>query len=97
MQNKLIKRIHDWEKQYTSATDEELQEETRNLKNKIHKKNIFQLLPQVYALVGEASKRVLGMYPYDVQFLGAISLARGEIAQMRTGEGKTLEIGRAHF
>ena len=97
MQNKLIKRIHDWEKQYTSATDEELQEETRNLKNKIHKKNIFQLLPQVYALVGEASKRVLGMYPYDVQFLGAISLARGEIAQMRTGEGKTLVAAMPSF
>lgn len=97
MQNNLIKRIHDWEKQYTCATDEELQEETRNLKKKINKKNILQLLPQAYALVGEASKRVLAMYPYDVQFLGAIALARGEIAQMRTGEGKSLVAAMPSF
>src|SRR3989338_5093510 len=61
-----------------SPTDEELSE------------RMWVLLPEAYAVVREASKRVLGMRHFDVQLLGGIGLHEGKIAEMKTGEGKTL-------
>nr|MDK8248009.1 accessory Sec system translocase SecA2 [Enterococcus faecalis] len=52
--------------------------------------SLDELLPEAFAAVREAAKRVLGMYPYDVQVLGGIVLHEGHIAEMKTGEGKTL-------
>ena len=64
-------------------------------------------MPEAYATIREASKRVLGMYPKDVQVMGAIVMHQGNIAEMQTGEGKTLTTtmplylnaltGKAHF
>lgn len=54
------------------------------------KETLDQILPEVYAVVRESAYRVLGMYPKDVQVLGAIVMHQGNIAEMQTGEGKTL-------
>lgn len=64
--------------------------EIHNSKNTTEQQALLQLLPEAFAVVREASSRVLGLRHYDVQLLGGIVLAHGSIAEMRTGEGKTL-------
>ena len=74
-----------------ALTDEELQGKTREYKNRLEKgETLDQLLPEAFATVREAAKRVLGMEHYRVQLIGGIILHQGRIAEMRTGEGKTL-------
>lgn len=75
----------------SELTDEELKNKTVEFKNRLRLgESLDDLLPEAYAVVREADKRVLGMFPYDVQVLGAIVLHQGNVAEMRTGEGKTL-------
>lgn len=72
-------------------SDEELQGQTAILKQALADgKTLDQILPRAFATVREADKRLLGMYPYDVQVMGGIVLHEGNIAEMKTGEGKTL-------
>ena len=72
-------------------SDDELQGQTAILKQQLKNgKTEDDILPQAFAVVREADRRVLGMYPYDVQVMGAIVLNSGNIAEMKTGEGKTL-------
>jgi preprotein translocase subunit SecA len=72
-------------------SDEELKAQTPKLKQYLNNgSTVFDILPEAFATVREASKRTLGMRPYDVQILGAIVLSEGKIAEMKTGEGKTL-------
>lgn len=72
-------------------SDEELSEMTDKLRMRYERrKNLDKLLPEAYAAISEASYRILGMRPYDVQILGAIAMHKGMLAQMNTGEGKTL-------
>ena len=74
-----------------ALTDEELQGKTREYKNRLEKgETLDQLLPEAFATVREAAKRVLGMEHYRVQLIGGIILHQGRIAEMKTGEGKTL-------
>ncbi|MGI6191375.1 MAG: accessory Sec system translocase SecA2 [Eubacterium sp.] len=74
-----------------NLSDEKLQQMTGELKNELASgKTTEQILPRAYAAVCEADRRVLGMYPYDVQIMGAIALHYGYLAEMNTGEGKTL-------
>ena len=74
-----------------ALSDEELREKTREYKNRLEKEETLdQLLPEAFATVREAAKRVLGMEHYRVQLIGGIILHQGRIAEMRTGEGKTL-------
>ena len=74
-----------------TLTDEELRGKTREYKNRLEKgETLDQLLPEAFATVREAAKRVLGMEHYRVQLIGGIILHQGRIAEMRTGEGKTL-------
>ena len=74
-----------------ALSDEELQEKTREYKNRLEKgETLDQLLPEAFATVREAAKRVLGMEHYRVQLIGGIILHQGRIAEMKTGEGKTL-------
>ena len=74
-----------------ALTDEELQGKTREYKSRLEKgETLDQLLPEAFATVREAAKRVLGMEHYRVQLIGGIILHQGRIAEMRTGEGKTL-------
>ncbi|KIR09986.1 hypothetical protein SH09_15720, partial [Staphylococcus gallinarum] len=70
----------------------QLQDKTKTFQQQLanHQATLDDLLPEAYAVVREASWRVLGMYPKDVQVLGAITLHEGDIAEMQTGEGKTL-------
>lgn len=72
-------------------TDEQLREETTLLKQRLKDgETVDDILPEAFATVREASGRILGMRPFDVQVLGAVTLHNGMIAEMKTGEGKTL-------
>lgn len=74
-----------------AMSDQELQAQTAKLKRRLHDgATLEQILPEAYATVREADYRILGMFPYDVQVMGAIVLNQGDIAEMKTGEGKTL-------
>lgn len=85
---KVIESYRDKMKQ---KTDDELREYASDLKARGKKgEGLNKLLPEAFALVREASRRVTGMEPYHVQLLGGIALHEGKIAEMRTGEGKTL-------
>lgn len=90
--SKSLKQINSLSKEYANYTDEQLKAKTLQFKERLQssKTTLDKLLPEAYATVREASKRVLGMYPKDVQVLGAIVMHQGNIAEMQTGEGKTL-------
>ncbi|MDO4242275.1 MAG: preprotein translocase subunit SecA [Actinomyces sp.] len=76
---------------YREFSDEELKEQTEELKERYADgETLDQLLPEAFATVAEAADRVLGMRPYHVQIMGGAALHRGNIAEMKTGEGKTL-------
>ncbi len=86
-----VKAINALEPQMSALTDEALQAKTGEFKERIAKgETLDQLLPEAFAVVREAGKRVLGMRHFDVQMIGGMVLHYGKIAEMRTGEGKTL-------
>lgn len=88
---KNIERINELEKVYLTMTDENLREQTNIFRKRIESgETLDDILPNAFAVVREASKRVLGLRPFDVQLIGGIILHKGEIAEMKTGEGKTL-------
>ena len=87
----VVDKINDWEKIFRSYDDSQLKKKTNELKNKIKDgSHIDDLLPEAFANVREAAKRTLGQRHFDVQLLGGIILHKGMIAEMKTGEGKTL-------
>ena len=87
----LITAINDLEVSISSLKDSEIKERTYSLKKNIKdKRNLEEILPEGFALVREAAKRTLGERHYDVQLAGGIILHQGKIAEMKTGEGKTL-------
>ncbi|MBA2321431.1 MAG: preprotein translocase subunit SecA, partial [Deltaproteobacteria bacterium] len=87
----LVSRINDLEPAMVSLGDAELAARTPMLREKLaNGASLDDLLPEAFATVREASKRSLGMRPYDCQLIGGIVLHKGRIAEMRTGEGKTL-------
>lgn len=86
-----IKRINELEESMQSLSDEDFAPTIVSYKKRYEEgESLNKLLPETFALVREASKRVLGMRHYDVQLLGGIGLHQGKIAEMKTGEGKTL-------
>ncbi|MDU1490133.1 MAG: accessory Sec system translocase SecA2, partial [Staphylococcus epidermidis] len=89
---KILNQINALSEEFSNFSDEALQAKTKEFKVYLNdnKSSLNHILPQAYATVREASKRVLGMYPKDVQILGAIAMHQGNIAEMQTGEGKTL-------
>lgn len=87
---KVVKKIEAYRDKMVALTDEELQAKTSEFKKRAKKESLDKLLPEVFAVVREASRRVLGMEPYPVQMMGGIVLFNGQIAEMKTGEGKTL-------
>lgn len=87
---KVVKKIEAYRDKMVVLTDEELQAKTSEFKKRVKKESLDKLLPEVFAVVREASRRVLGMEPYPVQMMGGIVLFNGQIAEMKTGEGKTL-------
>lgn len=87
----LVKKINDLEKDFEALSTEEFPNKTEEFKSRLLKgESLDDLLPEAFALVREASKRTLGQRHFDVQLLGGIALHKGGIAEMRTGEGKTL-------
>ena len=87
----IVEKINALEDEMTKLSDEELKNKTDKLKNELKEgKTLDDILPEAFAVVREASKRVLGMRHFDVQLIGGIILHQGRIAEMKTGEGKTL-------
>ena len=95
---KIVDRINLLEENYINLSDQDLREETNKLREKYKTTNsLDSILEEAFALVRETSKRCLGMRHFDVQMIGGICLHQGKIAEMRTGEGKTLIATLAAF
>ena len=87
----IVTKINELEESISKLTDVELKNKTNEFKERLSKgETLDNILPEAFAVVREASKRVLGMRHFDVQLIGGIILHQGRIAEMRTGEGKTL-------
>ncbi|OCC16403.1 Protein export cytoplasm protein SecA ATPase RNA helicase [Dissulfuribacter thermophilus] len=87
----IVDKINSLEPEVSKLDDAALSKKTQEFKERLQKgESLDSLLPEAFAVVREASKRVLGMRPYDVQLIGGIVLHQGKIAEMKTGEGKTL-------
>ncbi len=88
---KTVARINSLEKEFEQLTDADFPAKTEAFRKRLAEgATLDSLLPEAFALVREASKRVMGMRHFDVQMIGAQALHEGKIAEMRTGEGKTL-------
>ena len=109
----IARAVEDREAQFAALTDEQLRGKTGELKQRLENgETLDDILPDAFAAAREAAWRVLGMKPFPVQIIGGIVLHQGRIAEMKTGEGKTLvatlpvylnalegkgvQIGRAH-
>ena len=88
---KIVDAINGFEPTISALTDDELKNQTVIFRQRLEQgAKLDDLLPEAFATVREAATRTLGQRHYDVQMIGGIALHRGEIAEMRTGEGKTL-------
>ena len=88
---KILAKVKSFESEIAGLSDADLRKKTQEFKERLAAgETLDDLLPEAYAVVREADKRVLGMFPYDVQVMGAIVLHEGNVAEMATGEGKTL-------
>jgi preprotein translocase subunit SecA len=95
---KIVKKINLLEDEFKKLDDSDFPKKTQEYKEQIKQgKSLDKLLPQAFALVREASKRTRNERPFDVQIIGGIVLHEGKIAEMRTGEGKTLTITLAAY
>ena len=87
----IVKKINSFDSEFSKFTAEQIKEKTAEFKNKIKMgENLDNLLPEAFALCREAGKRTLNQRHFDSQLIGGIVLHQGKIAEMRTGEGKTL-------
>src|SRR6056297_1930900 len=98
----IVERVNKWEDTISKMSDEDLKGMTDKLKKRLGvsdlknkslkevEKNLDEILPEAFAVVREAAKRTLGIRHFDVQIMGGVVLHRGQIAEMKTGEGKTL-------
>ena len=88
---KELKRVKKYRKHMASLSDVALANLTAEFKERLAKgETLDELLPEAYAAICEADSRILGMFPFDVQILGAIAMHQGKLVEMGTGEGKTL-------
>jgi preprotein translocase subunit SecA len=87
---KRVADINKLEDKYKKLTDKQLKEQTEKLKKRLEKESLDKIMPDAFALVREAASRTLGMRHFDVQFIGGMALHEGSVAEMKTGEGKTL-------
>jgi preprotein translocase subunit SecA len=88
---KVVEKVNGFEPTISAMTDEELRGQTAIFRQRLEDgAELDDLLPEAFATVREAAKRTLGQRHYDVQMIGGMVLHRGSIAEMRTGEGKTL-------
>lgn len=90
LRKKLVK-INALEESMSHLSDEELKNKTEEFKNRLRTgETLEDILIEAFAAIREADRRILGMFPFDVQVLGALALHEGTIVEMKTGEGKTL-------
>ncbi|MBR9872602.1 MAG: preprotein translocase subunit SecA, partial [Gammaproteobacteria bacterium] len=88
---KVVLRVNELEEQFSALSDTELQGKTAVFRRRLDEgETLDAILPEAFATVREASRRVMGMRHYDVQLVGSMTLHEGRIAEMKTGEGKTL-------
>lgn len=88
---KIVHAVNALEEGLNGLSDDELKARTTEYKERVNKgESLDSILPEAFALVREASKRVLGMRHFDAQLIGGLVLHEGKIAEMKTGEGKTL-------
>ena len=88
---KIASEVNAHEATFSAMSDDELRSMTAKFKERLSQgEDLDDILPEAFAVVREASKRTLGQRHYDVQIMGGAALHRGNIAEMRTGEGKTL-------
>ena len=88
---KIAQEVNKFESQISALDDDGLRNKTSEFKQRLEKsETLDSILPEAFAVVREAAKRTLGQRHYDVQLMGGAALHRGNIAEMRTGEGKTL-------
>jgi preprotein translocase subunit SecA len=87
----ILASVNQWSEKVRSLSDEELRGKTAEFKRRLAQgESTDQILPEAFAVVREAARRTIGLYPFDVQVLGGIVLHQRRIAEMKTGEGKTL-------
>src|SRR5438309_10171108 len=87
----LVGAVGEWEPRTEALTDDQLRAKTAEFKERVGKgESLDDLLPEAFAVVREAGRRVLNMRHFDVQLIGGAVLHKGKIAEMKTGEGKTL-------
>ena len=90
-QYKIVEQINALEDDFIKLSDEELKNKTLEFRSRLKEgETLDDILPEAFATVREAAKRTLGQRHYDVQLIGGIVLHKGMIAEMKTGEGKTL-------
>ena len=95
---KIVEKINSLENEFKKLNDIDFPNKTQELKNQIKKgKTLDEILPNAFALVRETSKRVRNERHFDVQIIGGVVLHEGKIAEMKTGEGKTLTITLAAY
>jgi preprotein translocase subunit SecA len=87
---KRVRDINALEPSYKKMSDKQLQEQTKKLQERLKKESLDKVLPDAFALVREAASRTLGQRHFDVQMIGGMVLHEGNVAEMKTGEGKTL-------
>jgi preprotein translocase subunit SecA len=87
---KRVKLVNDRAEKYKKMSDKQLREQTDELKKRLEKSSVDALLPDAFAVVREAATRALGQRHFDVQLIGGMVLHEGNVAEMKTGEGKTL-------
>ncbi len=85
-----VKDVNALEPTYKKLTDKQLKEQTEKLKNRLKKESLDKILPDAFAVVREAANRTLKQRHFDVQLIGGMVLHEGKVAEMKTGEGKTL-------
>ena len=87
----IVDKINGLEKEIEKLSDDKLKAKTQEFKSRLEKgETLDDILPEAFALVREAAKRTIGQRHFDVQLVGGIVLHQGKIAEMKTGEGKTL-------
>ena len=107
--SKIVHEVNRWDNEYNALTDEQLRAKTQEFRDRLQKgESLDDLLPEAYGVVKNVCRRLCGtevhvsgynqkwdMIPYDVQIVGAIAMHHGAIAEMQTGEGKTLDCRHA--
>ena len=89
--NKIASKVESYAKPMTDLSDDQLKAKTNEFRQRYQKgESLDDMLPEAFAVAREGAKRVLGLYPFHVQIMGGIVLHEGNIAEMKTGEGKTL-------